>query len=185
MRSLCSESMVWGRTSEAFCAAFSDLVGLPCSHWEVGGEGEPYLCDMIECERALALDVEVSSVFESVVGTYQDLQVAFRQPRSIYQFGSKSGMHTSLEPPGSLTVVNCSSLYFLNAGSADSSRLRSSGVRALMSGDYVSCQVGLSGSMDGSGGTVYDVCKLSWFVRSVIHRFKWGHLVLLQVEHLL
>lgn len=40
---------------------------------------------------------------------------------------------TCLEAPGSLTVVNCTSLYFLKAGLADSSRLRSSGVKALMS----------------------------------------------------
>ena len=40
---------------------------------------------------------------------------------------------TLLLLPGSLTVVNCSSLYVLNAGLADSRMFRSSGVRALMS----------------------------------------------------
>ena len=90
-----------------------------------------YLGYVIECERALALGVEVSSVFQGIVWTYQDLYLP--SDTEFVRLVVEKGRHAFLELPGSLTVVNCSSLYFLKAGLADSSRLRSSEVKALIS----------------------------------------------------
>ena len=46
--------------------------------------------------------------------------------------------YTSLLPSGRLTMANCSSLYFLNVGWTDCSRLGSLLVRALMSDMFMS-----------------------------------------------
>ena len=92
---------------------------------------------MIESERSGAFDIKVSSVFEGVIRAYQDLfpTVRFLLP---YTEDPMGVYLTVFDPPGSLTEVNCSSLYFLNAGRADSSKVLSSGVKAFISGNYKS-----------------------------------------------
>jgi hypothetical protein len=63
--------------------------------------------------------------------------------------------------PGSLTVVNCSSLYFSNAGASLATRPGSEIVRALMSGDGLLGQRSVQGKEREGRSTCYDVCELS------------------------
>lgn len=65
---------------------------------------------MIESKRALALEVVVSSLSKRVVGADQDL-APHCQTLPILPTYVECSL-TFFPLPGSLTVVNCSSLYF-------------------------------------------------------------------------
>lgn len=58
---------------------------------------------------------------------------------SVGSSSSTRAVHTASLLPGSFTMVYCSSLYFLNAGSSDRSKLGSSFVKALISAIRLSC----------------------------------------------
>lgn len=72
---------------------------------------------MVECERALALDVEVASVAEGIVGADYDL--VLRSAQTLMQRACSGRSRTGWLLPGSVTVVNCSSLYLSSAGPSD------------------------------------------------------------------
>ncbi len=98
---------------------------------------------MIESKRALALDIIIPILAQRVVGADDDLnpppptsssEQTISQPRA----ARIRSRRTVFPLSGSLTVVNCSSLYCLNAGRADWSREGSSVVRALRSSRLMS-----------------------------------------------
>ena len=81
---------------------------------------------LVHFEGGLACGVEVSSVTKRVVRA--DNHLPRSTPCNITQ--SFLNVHTASLLPGSFTVVNCSSLYFLNAGSSERT---SFGANTLMS----------------------------------------------------
>jgi hypothetical protein len=85
---------------------------------------------VVEGKGALALHIVVPVSTKMVVFADQNL----RRMISLWlAVGSDRAQTTFWLPPGSLTVVSCSSLYFLNAASVDRSKLGSREVMDLMS----------------------------------------------------
>ena len=109
-----------------------------------------HLCHVVESKGALALNVIISGILKGVVCADQNLCLRIRASLS-FSFQKSKVLHllTLMLLPGSLTVVNCSSLYFLNAGFADSRRLRSSGVKAFISAccESMNCNLISSGRL--------------------------------------
>lgn len=90
-----------------------------------------YLSDVVKFKRSRALNVIVSVSVELVELADKHL---FRIAISlIFSTPSVVPRRTSWLLPGSFTVVNCVSLYFLKAGSSDGMMSGPSAVRALMS----------------------------------------------------
>jgi hypothetical protein len=84
---------------------------------------------VVDLERRLARRVEVAVASQCVVLAHNDLNtVRFRITTAIPHI-----IHTASLLPGSFTVAYCCSLYFLNAGSRDCSRLASLPAKALIS----------------------------------------------------
>lgn len=88
-----------------------------------------YLCCVVDLERRLARRVEVTVASESVVFAHNDLLLVRSELVIIHHVIG----HTASLLPGSLIVAYCCSLYFLNAGSRDCSKLASLPARALIS----------------------------------------------------
>lgn len=84
---------------------------------------------MVDLERRLACRVEVAVIAQSVVFADDDLVTIRTQLiTELYH-----NLHTASLLPGSFTVAYCCSLYFLNAGSSDCSKLASLPANALIS----------------------------------------------------
>ena len=98
-------------------------------HLEAQETGSACLCGVVDLERRLARRVEVAVVAERVVLAHDDLAMVRCWPIS----NDLSVLHTGSLLPGSFTVAYCCSLYFLNAGSSDCSKLASLPARALIS----------------------------------------------------
>ena len=130
MRPVCCDCRVWDWTSDAFCRSrcYQSL-------WTRCKQAPVYLGDMVKGERARAFNVIVSPAAERIVCADQSLFQRVLNSFSHFHLFRGSCPLTSLPLPGSLTTVNCSSLYFSNAGLADSRALGSSTVSFLMSDD--------------------------------------------------
>jgi hypothetical protein len=86
---------------------------------------------VVDLERRLARRVEVAVAAQCVVLAHDDLNTVRFQLATIVPYI----IHTASLLPGSFTVAYCCSLYFLNAGSSDSSKPASSPAKALISAE--------------------------------------------------
>jgi hypothetical protein len=93
--------------------------------------GRAYLCSVIDLERRLARRVEVAVAAQCVVLAHNDLSTVRFQIATFIPYI----LHTASLLPGSFTVAYCCSLYFLNAGSSDCSKLASLPAKALISAE--------------------------------------------------
>lgn len=88
------------------------------------------LCCVVEYETGRAFHIEISSISQRVMWADYDLE--YRVSARFFPKSAKS-KQTNWLLPGSLTVANCSSLYFSNAGPSWDTRVGLSIVRALIS----------------------------------------------------